>query len=69
VSEDRYVVYRGGKPRAPENPVRIVRADGTAFHVIREDALRPDLDELPRLPLADAITEAFRRADRTLPPT
>lgn len=68
MSEDRYVVYRGGKPRAPENPIRVVRADGTAFHVIREDTLRPALDESPRLSLADAIKEAFRCAERPLPP-
>lgn len=67
--EDRYVVYEGGKPRAPENAIRVVRADGTAFHVIREDTLRPALDESPRLSFADAITEAFRRADQPLPPT
>lgn len=68
MSEDRYLVYEGGKLRVPANPVRVVRADGTAFHVIREDMLRPALDGSPRLWLADAIKEAFRRADRPLPP-
>jgi hypothetical protein len=65
---DLYAVYEGHRPRNPANAVRVVAEDGRAVHVIREDEIRTS-DDLPRLPLADAITEAFRRADRPLPPT
>ena len=67
MSSERYAVHEGRKPRDPRLAVRVVAGDGRAVHVIREDAMKVEHDE--PLSLADAITEAFRRADRPLPPT
>lgn len=63
---DRFVVYEGKRERDPAVAVRVVAPDGRAVHVISADGLRQTHDE-PLLSLADAITEAFRRADRPLP--
>lgn len=68
MSEDRFVVYQGQKARNPRNPIRVVREDGTAFHVIEHDDFHRD-ERGEALPLIDAISEAFRRADRPLPST
>jgi hypothetical protein len=66
VPSDLYGVYEGRRSRDPALAVRVVSADGRAFHVIREDGLRYR-EDVPTLPLLDAITEAFRRADWPLP--